>query len=67
MGPQPREPWGGPFGRRMLRNIGMDHVPTIVMQHDEREQDPKYRRGHRKEVDAHNIFQVIIQKRAPSL
>lgn len=57
----------GPFGRRMLRNIEMDHATTIVAQNYECEQDPKCRRGHRQKVDAHDILQVIIQERAPGL
>ena len=56
-----------PLCRGMLSYIEVNHTPTIVAQHDKREQNPKCRRGHCEEVYAHRVVQVILKKCAPSL
>ncbi len=58
---------GRPFGRWMFGDIEVHDTSSIVAQDDESEEDTKSRCGHREEVNAHSVRQVIIKKRAPGL
>src|SRR5206468_1977635 len=52
-----------PIRGRMLRDIEMHQSAPVVAQHDEHEQDPKGRRGHREEIQRDQILGVILHKR----
>ncbi len=53
-----------PLGRRMLGDIEVHDAPTIMARHDERVQYAESCCGHREEVSAYSVRQVIPKKRA---
>lgn len=55
-----------PQGRRLLRDIEMDHSPTIRRQHQKAVQQSERRRRHHEEVDCRDHRQVILPERFPA-
>ena len=51
----------------MLSHVEMQHLATTVFQYDEHEQHPHGDRRHRKEVDRHQLADVVVKKRLPRL
>jgi|SRR5579863_6822284 len=51
----------------MLRHVEVQHLATTMFQHDENEEYPHSHRRHRKEVDRHQLAEVVVQKRLPRL
>jgi hypothetical protein len=45
----------------------MQHAPSIVSQHEEYEQDSKADSRNYEEIDGYHCFELIFEKRAPSL
>jgi hypothetical protein len=45
----------------------VDDTPAIVGEHDQDEEDAQACRGHREEVEAHEVSDVIGEERSPSL
>src|SRR5713226_4896762 len=51
----------------MLGHIEMQHLSTTVFQHDEHEHHLHGDRRHREEVDRHQLAEMVVKKRLPSL
>ena len=56
-----------PSGRRMPRNIEMQHAPTTVADDEKAVEDAKGYGWHGEEIHGGNGFSVIPQNRKPSL
>jgi hypothetical protein len=57
-----RPPRGG-----MLGDVEVDDAPPLVGQHDRDEEHPPARRGHREEIDRHQVADMVGEERAPGL
>jgi hypothetical protein len=51
----------------MLGHIEMQYLPTTVFQYDEHEQHLHRDRGHREEINRHELAEVVARKRLPRL
>jgi hypothetical protein len=51
----------------MLSDIEVQHLAPTMFQHNEHEQHPHGDRRHRKEVDRHQLADVVVEKRLPRL
>jgi hypothetical protein len=56
-----------PLRGRVSGHIEVQNAATIMSQHQKDVKDPKTDRGHREEVDGHQLLGMILQKCAPSL
>ncbi len=54
-----------PARRGIRRDVEVNHPPALMAKDDETVQNAKGGGGHGKEVDADQITEVIVQKRAP--
>jgi len=57
----------GPLCRRMVRDVEVYDLTTIVTKHDEDEQNSEGCRRQCEEVDGHQILDVIVEKAPPGL
>jgi hypothetical protein len=48
-------------------DIEMQHLATTVFEHDEHEQHSHADRRYREEIDRHQLTEVVVKKRLPSL
>ena len=51
----------------MLGNVEVQHEPPIVGKHDEDEENVEGHRGNGKEVDRHEILEVVDEESSPGL
>lgn len=58
---------GCPGRGGMLRHVEMQHLAATVFQYDEHEQHLHGDRRRRKEIDRHQLTEVVVKKRLPSL
>src|SRR4026208_1853098 len=56
-----------PSGRWVIGDVEVEHFPAAMLQHQENEQDPQPDGRNGKEVDRHDLTEVIAQKRLPGL
>ena len=56
-----------PFGRRMRRYVEMHQASTIVLNHDEDEQNLEECCRNREKVNGDQLFRVIVQECSPGL
>ena len=57
----------GPFRTGRLGHVEMDNPSSVVGQDDEDEQHVERHRGHGEEVDGHEVFRMVVEKRSPRL
>ena len=57
----------GPPGSRMGRHIEMDHLPSVMQQHDEAVQNIESHSRHREEINCGNLSSVILKETLPGL
>src|SRR5262245_27565322 len=58
---------GGPFSRRMRRDVEVDNPASIVSENDKNKQNFKPNRVDGKEVDGSELRNMIIEERPPRL
>jgi hypothetical protein len=57
----------GPFRTGRLGHVEMDDPSPFVSQNDENEQHVERHRGHREEIDGHEVFRMVVEKSSPRL
>ena len=55
----------GPLRTWGLGHVEMDDTSPVVGQDDEDEQHVERHRGHGEEIDGHQIFHMVVEKRSP--
>jgi hypothetical protein len=55
----------GPVSGGMLRDIEVQHPTTVMRKDHQDEQHFESHRRHHKEIDRHQVFDMIVQKRFP--
>ena len=58
---------GGPGGGGMLRDVEVKDAAAVVGENDQDEEDAQAGRGHREEVEADEVSDVIGEERSPRL
>ncbi len=56
-----------PPARGVFGDVEVNHLPTLVAQHDEHVQDSKSDRWYSEKVDATQVFGMIVEERPPVL
>jgi len=57
----------GPVGRGVLGDVEVDHTPALVGEHDEDNEHPQARGGHREEIEGDEVPDMVGEERAPGL
>jgi hypothetical protein len=57
----------GPTGGRMVRYVEMNDTPAIMRQNEQDKEDSEGGRGNNEKVDGNQVFDMIVQERAPFL
>ena len=58
---------GRPVRGGVLGHVEVDDAPAMVGEHDEDEEHPQARGGHREEIDGDQVPDVVGEERAPGL